>query len=100
MGPYFFPPAPGGWSSACILYGRYGRTIAFGLSHSNCMGFSAIYFVWQNICTFFQKLPFLHYVYIPMGHSRQLFRVSRSCRLDMWGRDIFFVFFFFSKKVF
>ena len=24
----------------------------------------------------FPKLPFLHYVYIPMGHSRQLFRFS------------------------
>ena len=53
-GPYS-SRRPRGWS-ACILYGRY-RTVrpywaAFGLSHTNCMGFSAIRFVWPNICIF------------------------------------------------
>ena len=48
-GAFLFPPAPGvvRMYFVCEVRPCWG---AFGLSHTNCMGFSAIYFVWQNIC--------------------------------------------------
>ena len=51
MGPYFFPPAPGVVRMYFVWEVR-PYWAAFGLSHTNCVGFSAIRFVWPNICIF------------------------------------------------
>ena len=51
MGAYFFPPAPGVVRIYFVWEVR-PYWAAFGLSHTNCMGFSAIRFVWPNICIF------------------------------------------------
>ena len=51
MGAYFFPPAPGVVRINFVWEVR-PYWAAFGLSHTNCMGFSAIRFVWPNICIF------------------------------------------------
>ena len=48
---YFFPPAPGVVRIYFVWEVR-PYWAAFGLSHTNCMGFSAIRFVWPNICIF------------------------------------------------
>ena len=42
------PAGPGGGPHVFCM----GGWAAFGLSHTNCMGFSAIRFVWPNICIF------------------------------------------------
>ena len=51
MGPYFFPPAPGVVRMYFVWEVR-PYWAAFGLSHTNCMGFSAIRFVWPKVCLF------------------------------------------------
>ena len=51
MGPYFFPPAAGVVRMYFVWEVR-PYWAAFGLSHTNCMGFSAIRFVWPKVCLF------------------------------------------------
>ena len=51
MGPYFFPPAAGVVRMYFVWEVR-PYWAAFGLSHTNCMGFSAICFVWQTFVHF------------------------------------------------
>ena len=51
MGAYFFPPAPGVVRIYFVWEVR-PYWAAFGLSHTNCMGFSAIRFVWPKVCVF------------------------------------------------
>ena len=50
-GPYFFPPAPMVVRMYFVWEVRPYWS-AFGLSHTNCMGFSAICFVWPKVCIF------------------------------------------------
>ena len=51
MGAYFFPPATGVVRIYFVWEVR-PYWAAFGLSHTNCMGFSAICFVWPKVCLF------------------------------------------------
>ena len=51
LGAVLFPPAPGVVRINFVWEVR-PYWAAFGLSHTNCMGFSAIRFVWPNICIF------------------------------------------------
>ena len=51
LGAVLFPPAPGVVRMYFVWEVR-PYWAAFGLSHTNCMGFSAIRFVWPNICIF------------------------------------------------
>ena len=77
MGAYFFPPAPGVVRIYFVWEVR-PYWAAFGLSHTNCMGFSAIRFVWPNICIFPK---------VDRGRPTKAYLSQTECiyRLDIFG---------------